>query len=165
MKHISLILLLSVLLSCNNKHTQVLSGLEGEPLPRFNMLLEDSVTYLNSETIPAGKPFVLFYFSTQCPYCRAMTEALKEDINTVNNLPFYFISRSSLDQIKKYDQQYGLSKYKNITVAQIRDSSFAKYYQAQGVPYIVVYDKQKQLKEVLLGKTDVEVIKDIAFRE
>lgn len=163
MKHISLILSLFAILSCNNTHTKMISGLEGEPLPSFNMLLPDSTTHLNSENIPRGKPFVLFYFSPHCPYCRAMTEKLKDEMKTVKGVGFYFIAAAPLNQIRKYDQQYGLSKFKNITMAQVTDTSFSKYYQIQSVPYLAVYNNQKQLNEVLIGVSDVDVIKNIAF--
>ncbi|MEP7371735.1 MAG: thioredoxin fold domain-containing protein [Chitinophagaceae bacterium] len=163
MKYISFSLLLFAILSCNDRHTKIISGLEGEPLPSFNMLLPDSTTYLNSENIPGGEPFVLFYFSPHCPYCRAMTKDLKDEMKTVKDIRFYFIAQSPLNQIRKYDQDYGLSKYNNITLAQVTDTSFSKYYQIQGVPYLAVYNSKKQLKEVLIGICDIDVIKNIAF--
>jgi thioredoxin-related protein len=129
------------------------------------MLLPDSVTYLNSEAIPEGKPFVLFYFTPHCPYCRAMTEKLKDGMKTVKDIGFYFIAQAPLNQIRKYQQEYGLSKYKNITLAQVTDTSFSTYYQIQSVPYLAIYNKQKELKEVLIGVSDVDVIKSIAFEK
>lgn len=165
MKLICLTLLLIAILSCNDRHTKIISGREGEPLPSFNMLLPDSTTHLNSETIPAGKPFVLFYFSPHCPYCRAMTKKLKDEMKTVKDVGFYFIAQAPLNQIRKYEQQYGLSQFKNITMAQVTDTAFSKYYQIQSVPYLAVYNNQKQLNEVLIGVSNVNVIKNIAFEK
>jgi thioredoxin-related protein len=163
MKNIGMSLLLLAIFSCHGRRTIVISGLEGKPLPSFNMLLTDSITYLKSENIPVGQPFVLFYFSPFCPYCKAQVEKIKQEIKIIKDLQFYFIAEFPLYQIKQYDQHYGLSNYTNITLAQVRDTSFSKYYNIHGVPYMAVYNKQKKLKEVLLGISDVEVIKEIAF--
>jgi thioredoxin-related protein len=163
MKYISLTLLLFGMFGCNDTHTKTLSGLEGQPLPSFNMLLPDSATYLKSENIPSSKPFVIFYFSPHCPFCRAMTEKVKDDIKTVKDVGFYFIAQAPMEQIRKYGQEYGLFKYQNITLAQVTDTSFSKYFQIQSVPYLAVYSSKKKLKEVLIGVSDVDVIKEIAF--
>lgn len=163
MKNIMLWWLLIIVLGCNSNRTKVISGLEGKPLPAFNMLLMDSTTHLNTQNIPAGQPLVLFYFSPFCPYCRAQTEEIKSEIESLKNIQFYFLAAFPLYEIKSFDKRYGLSSYNNVTLAQIRDTSFGKYYKIHGVPYIAIYDKQKYLKEVLLGKTDVDVIKEIAF--
>jgi thioredoxin-related protein len=165
MKYLGISLLLLAMFNCNRRRTIVITGLEGKPLPAFNMLLTDSVTYLKSESIPAGQPFILFYYSPHCPYCKAQVEKIKKEITTVKDLQFYFITAFPLYEIKQYDQHYGLSNYTNITMAQVTDTAFSKYYNIPGFPYTAIYNKQKKLKEVLLGVSDVAVIKDLAFEK
>jgi peroxiredoxin len=159
-----LILLFTALFAgCFGGRTRFITGLEGKPLPQFTMLLTDSSSQINTSNITTGEPFILFYFSPNCPYCKAQTEELKEDIKDFGNTHIYFISTFPIHKIKKYEEQFGLSKYKNITTAQVNDSSFSKFYHASGVPYTVVYDKNKILKEVLLGKVSTSDIKSAAF--
>lgn len=163
MKNLALLIVIFSFGGCFGKRPTVISGLEGKPIPSFNFLLTDSVTRLNTDNIPAGQSFVIFFFSPFCPYCKAQTEELKEDIKSVENVNFYFVSAFPLYQLKKYDEQYGLSKYKNITIAQIKDTAFTKYYKISGVPYIAVYNAKKQLKEVLLGKVSTSDIRNAAI--
>lgn len=152
-----------LIMGCFGRRAKVISGLEGQTLPTFNLLLTDSSTRINTNNIPKGKPFVLFYFSPFCPYCRAQTEELREEINSVRELQFYFVSAFPLYQVRIFEDHYGLSKYKNITVAQIKDTMFSKYFKISGVPYIAVYNRDKHLKEVLLGKVNASDIVKAAF--
>jgi thiol-disulfide isomerase/thioredoxin len=165
MKNIGLGVLLIMILSCHGRRTKVISGLEGKPLPSFRMLLMDSVNYLNSANIPVGQPVVLFYFSPFCPYCRAQTQEIKNEINAVKDIRFYFMAPFPLKDIKQFEHHYSLSNCTNITLAQINDSAFSNYYKINAVPYTAIYNKQKQLKEVLLGKCDVDLIKKVAFEK
>ena len=157
-------LLVLVLQSCLGGRNKVITGLEGKPLPSFNMLLTDSLTHLNSNNIAEGKPFVIFYFNPSCPYCKAQTEEIRDNIKSLKNIELYFLCGFPLHQTKIFEANYSLSKFKNITVAQVYDSSFFKYYNIPVVPYIAIYDKQKKLKEVLIGKTNLDDIIEIAFQ-
>lgn len=152
------------LMSCGPRRTKVISGLEGYPLPTFNLLLTDSTTQLNTNNIRIGQPFVLFYFSPSCPYCRAQTEEIKDNIKSLKQIQIYFITAFPLAKIKDFEKHYSLSKYNNITVAQVYDTSFFKYFKIPVVPYIAIYDREKKLKEVLIGKTSLNDIKDIALK-
>jgi thiol-disulfide isomerase/thioredoxin len=152
---------LTLLYACHSGRTKIISGLEGKPLPSFNMLLTDSISNLNSSRIPAGRPIVLFYFSPYCPYCKAETEEIMEKVMLLKNIQFYFISPYPITPIKDFDKRFGLSKHENFIVAQITDTSFSKYYTIPGVPYMAIYDDRKILREVLLGKHNVDDIKEI----
>ena len=163
MKNIWLCVVLIMLLSCHGSRKKVISGLEGKPLPSFKMLLLDSVSYINTANIPTGQPFVLFYFSPTCPYCRAQTEAIKNEFTTIKDIKFYFIAPFPIKEIKEFEQHYSLSNRPNFTFAQIRDTAFSKYYTIPGIPYMIIYNKNKMLKEILLGKTDVDVIRDVVL--
>jgi thioredoxin-related protein len=142
---------------------KLITGLEGKPLPSFNMLLTDSITNINTKSIPLGEPFVLFYFSPSCPYCRAQTEEIKDEIKSLEKIKIYFIAGFPLQQIKNFNKHYELSAYPNLTVAQVNDSSFFKYYNITGVPYIAIYNKEKKLKEIMFGKVPTDEIRNIAL--
>ena len=65
--------------------------------------------------------------------------------------------------IKNYYNHYNLNNYTNIIVAQDSALNFGNYYKAQGVPYFAFYNKKKNLKQVLIGKINISLIKDIAL--
>ncbi|OQP65374.1 hypothetical protein A3860_17050 [Niastella vici] len=159
MKKIVLLLLLVWLTGCSERKPAVVTGLEGKTLPSFNFLLMDS-TQVNTSNIDNGKPAVIFIFSPYCPYCRAQTEAIINDIQSVRNINFYLLSGFPYNLIKDYYNHYQLKKYSNITVGQDYSDFLGNYYKAPGVPYIAIY-KSKKLKQVLMGNVSINVIRNI----
>jgi protein-disulfide isomerase len=164
MKNILIPLLLTAISSCSNNPSALKTDLEGKSLPSFNFLLMDSTTQMNTNSIPYGKPFVLFFFSPYCPYCRAQTEQMIADMNVLSNIQFYFLSPFPFAPVKKYYAHYGLKKYANIILGQDYKNYIGSYFNANEVPYMALYDKEKRLKKVYIGNVGTGVIKDIAIK-
>jgi thioredoxin-related protein len=158
MKIWSILFLITLLAGCTRRQPPLITGFEGKPLPAFNLLQMDSTTRLNTSSIPTGKPIVLFLFSPYCPYCRAQTEDMVKHIKKMEDIQVYMLSAFPFSTLKDYYDQYHLSQYPNITMVQDYESYFANYYKAPGVPFIAIYNKDKMLKEVLMGNVGVKSI-------
>lgn len=150
-------------MACFGKRPTITTGHEGKAMPSINLLLTDSVSYLNTKNIPNGEPIVLFYFSPHCPYCRSLTKEIITNIKNLEDIHFYMLSNFPLSYIKDYKDEYQLDKYHNITVAQDYEIYFSTYFKAPGVPCIAIYGKERKLKQVVMGKVSTSLIKDIAF--
>lgn len=143
---------------------QELTGLEGKPMPSFNLLLLDSVTILNTNNILTNnRPAVLIFISPGCPYCKAQTEEIVKNIKSFKNIHLYFITNFSLESLNQYNEEYQLGKYSNITLAHDYESYFPNYFNVNIIPYIAIYTRNKVLKQVLKGKVSATLIKDIAL--
>lgn len=160
MKKIVIFSLLIYLCSCNER-PPLKTGLEGKPLPSFNLLLNDSSTYLNTSDIPAGKPVVLFYFSPRCPYCRAQMDEIVGDISSLKDIRFYIFTTWPFSEMKRFYNHYQLQKYSNVTVGVDYKNYFLDHFKADAVPYIALYWKDKTLDKAFMGKIDVSQIKEI----
>jgi thiol-disulfide isomerase/thioredoxin len=101
MKQITLIFIITCLASCFGVTPQK-TGKEGKPLPNFSLLLTDSITWLNTRNIPAGKPVALLYYSPFCPYCKTLTQEIIEEMDELKNIQFYFISSFPMPTLKGY---------------------------------------------------------------
>ncbi len=162
MKKITLALCLVTLFGCKNTRPPVITGFEGKPLPAFTLLLSDSVTYINTQNIPIGKPVVLFYFSPKCPYCRAEMSDIVKDITLLKNLEIYVFTNWSFSAMKQFYDEYQLNKYPNLKVGVDYANYFEGNFNAYGVPYIAIYRKDGLLNKAFVGKIDVQLIKDVA---
>lgn len=152
MKQVSLFLIIITLAGCFGAEPQK-TGKEGKPLPEFSLLLTDSTTWLHSRDIPTNKPFVLFLFSPNCPYCKAQTKKIIEDSDQLKNVHFYFISRFPLSELRTYSKEFHLDKQPNITVGLDSAKFVTDYLEAPGFPFMAVYGKNKKLNQAFLGKT------------
>jgi hypothetical protein len=163
MKPALYIIFVFCIIGCFGKKPSFKTGQEGKPLPAVDLLLTDSTSHLNTKNIPVGKSFVVIYFSPQCPFCRALTNDIIDDMDNLSQIHFYFLSTFPINDIKKYCTQHELQNHPNITVAQDYGMYFNKYFNAPGIPVIAIYGKNKKLKEVLMGEVSTNLIKNIAL--
>lgn len=161
MKQITLISLIVCLASCFGV-TPEKTGKERKPMPDFDLLLTDSTTWLNTRNIPAGKPIALLYYSPNCPYCKALTQEIIEEMDELKNIQFYFISSFPMPTLKAYSKAYQLAKYPNIITGMDTSRLMHDYFNAPGIPYLAIYDKDKKLKQAFLGKISGNQIKKVA---
>lgn len=149
-----------VLSSCSLFTPEYESGLEGKPLPDIALQPPNNKLF-NTGTITIGKPFVLFLFNPNCPYCQAQTVDILNHIQDFQRFQVFMIASDSSVIINKFTKYFQLDKYSNISVERDSTSQFINYFNAQGVPYLAFYDKYKKLKKVLPGKQDFPKIKQI----
>lgn len=161
MKYYAIIIIV-LLASCYSKEPEK-TGMEGKPVPGFELLLMDSTKTLNTENIVQGKPFIFFFFGPNCPYSRAQMKSIVEKIDKLKDIDIYAISSESFLLTKKFSELYKLEKFKNITTGFDAKNTFANYMNLQAVPYIAIYDKNKNLKRSFLGETDIDLIRTIAI--
>jgi len=160
MKNIPILFVLICLCGCNEQ-PPLKTGLEGKPLPSFNLLLNDGVTYFNTGNIPAGKPVVLFYFSPECPYCRAQMTNIINDISSLQNVRFYVFTNYPFSELRSFYKHYQLQKYQNIVVGVDYANFFGDYFKIQVVPYTAIYSKDNKLNKAFIGNIPVKQIKEI----
>jgi thioredoxin-related protein len=162
MKYFNFFLIFFLLVGCvQDVHRK--TGLEGKPMPSFDLLLMDSVTHLNTKNIPEGQPIVLLFISPSCPYCRSQTKEIISNIALFQNVRFYILSTYPFQSLKQYYQEFGLNKYRNITVGGNYDLYFVRAFKVDGIPYMAFYSRNKILKQVMIGKLDVGLVRDIAL--
>jgi len=124
-------------------------------LPSFDMLLLDSITHLNAKQIPDGKPIVMMYFRPDCPHCRAETKSLVGNIELLKGIHIYFISGSTIDDIKTFNAQYHLTQYSNITIGKDYEHSFLNIFDPGSIPYMAIYDSNKKLVKIYKGEVSI----------
>lgn len=164
MKTIAYILIIFFLtIGCFGKKPTLETGHEGKNMPSINLLLLDSTTHTNTKNISTNNPIVLVYFSPFCPYCKILTKEIINDIESLKEIEFIFLSDYPLSSLKGYNIDHHFKNYSNITIAYDYQKYFNQYYKSPGAPCIAIYGKDKKLKQVLIGAVSTNLIKDIAF--
>jgi thiol-disulfide isomerase/thioredoxin len=131
-------------------------------MPSFNLLLEDSITVLNTKQIPVGKPILLVFFSPDCEHCQEETINLTKKMSLLKNIEIYFISIQPLADMKYFSHYYHLKDFSNVTMVQDYTVSMPKYFKINVTPYMILFNKQKQLKVIFKGVFPVDsIVKEI----
>jgi thiol-disulfide isomerase/thioredoxin len=138
------------------------TGKEGQPMPDFSILLTDSTTWITPNRLSTNKPMALFYFSPYCPFCKAQTEKILEDMNRLKDIKFYLISPFPMNEIKAYQNKYQLAKYPNIIMGMDTSTFIKEYFEIPGVPYWAIYNKNKKLSKSFVGNINSSQIKKAA---
>lgn len=157
MKCIFFIAIISMLVSCNSRLPNK-TGFEGKALPDFKLLLLDSSTYLNTGSIPTGKPFTVIYIGTHCPYSKAQVEEIVERIKDLKGFSIYIITADSFREMNKLAKHYQLYQYENIVVGVDTKDAFGNFYKITGMPFTALYGKDKLLKKAFSGNLSSRII-------
>lgn len=142
----------------------LMTALEGEPMPCFNLLLADGVTRVSTGAIPPGSPVVVVLFSPECHYCQAMVESIVGQIATLAGIHFYLVTPCPVAEVREFSRRYRLDKYSNIVVGMDYDNFLLCHSKTTVIPYITIYDRDMRLKEAVFGPTDDRKIKEIVCR-
>ena len=130
-------------------------------MPDFKIQLLDTTVKIHTADIPNGKPVVLFFFGPDCPYCQALTRELTKRMDELKDTRFYLVTVADFKEIQMYDTLFHLDKFKNVQIGKDVDGFFFSYYKAPGFPYLAVYDKKKEFREIIIGGISVDSLKKV----
>ena len=134
------------------------SGLEGRLLPEFSLLLSDSLTRLNTNDIPTGKPFIMLGFSPYCVHCQGEILDIIQHIKRFGDTTIYLVTAFPYSDMKKLYNAYHLAKYPNIVTGVDNKDFFLRYFKATAIPYAAIYDAKKRLKGVIIGQANADLL-------
>ena len=139
-----------------------LTGFEGKTMPNVRFLLPDSLTYFTTQRIPEGKSTVIFYFSPDCPLCRAQMTEMTKNIGQLKDTKLLVLTFARFNAFKSFYEEFKVRQYPNITAGQDYTDSIGHYFKLKGVPFTAVYNGQKKLSRAFTGRTSVAQIKAAA---
>lgn len=160
---ICLLLLVAALVATSfTRPVAVKTGMEGKPVPSFDLVLVDSVTRLNTSQIPEGKPFVIIGFAPFCRHCQDETQDIIAHIQQFKDIDIYYVSAEPLQDMNLFYKHFHLKKYPNVIMGRDTKEVFFTYYKASATPYTAVYDRQKRLKAAFTGQVHAEYLAKMA---
>jgi hypothetical protein len=83
-------------------------------------------------------------------------------MDDLKNIQFYFLSSFPMPALKAYSKTYQLARYPNIITGQDTSHLMKSYFDAPGIPYLAIYNKDKKLNETFLGEISANQIKKVA---
>lgn len=130
-------------------------------LPPITLFMADTVTKYNTDSLPKGRPTLLVFYGRNCPYCDTMTENIVQHIDTLKDVNIVTLSAGEFHYVDVYNKKFELSKYSNIKNGLDYNNVLFTFYGAQGLPFIVFYDQNRQIKRANLGTLSVDSIRYI----
>lgn len=128
---------------------------KGDTVPSIDILLPDSLSYVNVRSASRGKSIILFYFGPDCPYCQAETREIISNINLLKNIQFYFLTPYSFPEMKRYYRDFNLEEHPDIFVGFDYKYDFVKYFNTQSVPFMAIFNSKRVLTDTFLGNLSI----------
>jgi len=127
-------------------------------LPPFRLLKVDSVTYFGKADVPKNKPVLIILFDPNCDHCQHETEDITNNIDSFQNIQIVMVTNADFKDTKKFYENYGLAKFKNITIGVETVYFLATFFNIHNLPYLAMYDKKGKLISTHEGTWKVEKI-------
>lgn len=125
-------------------------------VPSYKILLMDSSTFAYKYQLKKNRPVVVIWFNPDCEHCQQETKWITDSMKLLKNIQFIFASYSKFEELKKFYNEYGLSKFENIIYGRDVQYQLPRFYELKYTPYVAAYDKDWKLIRVFEGGTTVE---------
>lgn len=119
-------------------------------IPAFDITRADGSIF-NTSDIPAGKPALFIFFSTDCSKCRMFVRELQANYKPLKDINIYMATPMAMDGAKIFAHDVGLDYFKNITWGVDAQNFVKPFYDVTGLPAAVVYNGDKQLVQRFNG--------------
>ena len=124
-------------------------------VPSYKILLMDSATYAYKYQLKKNKPVVVVYFSPDCDHCQQETRRITDSMQLLKNIQFVFVSYAPFPQLKKFYEEYGLNRFKNVIYGRDEQFFFPRFYDVKFTPFVAVYGPDWKLIRVFEGGSTV----------
>lgn len=115
-----------------------------QTVPEFELQTLDNITFTNANLKP-NLNTIFIYFNSECDFCQHEAKSINDNLNDFKNVQFIFVSTEDIATIKQFSKEHKLNNKPNITFLYDNSSHFATQFNAQSIPYILIYNQNNQL--------------------
>lgn len=130
-----------------------------QTLPNFSFKTIKGLNFTEKQL--KNKPTIFIYFNSDCDYCKSEATKIKERLNEFKNTQLVFVSFEQTEGIVQFTKTYGLNNQENVIFLEDTKGEFSKIFDANTIPYILVYDTNKKLLKKFKGATKVSNILEV----
>jgi len=115
-----------------------------QTIPKFELKTLNDIPFANSNLKP-NISTIFIYYNSECDFCHHEAESISRNLNEFENVQFIFVSTENIDTIKQFSEKHKLDNQAIITFLYDSDYQFTTQFNAQSIPYVLIYNKNKKL--------------------
>jgi thiol-disulfide isomerase/thioredoxin len=121
-------------------------NLLGDPLLDFKAFDAKGNTF-SQENLTKGQPIMFVLFNPSCGHCQELLVQVRDNIALYENVNIVFLTGKPLKSVlPNYVVNVKVDKMKEINVVSDESEVTMKLFEYQGIPQIMLYDKNHKLK-------------------
>ncbi len=126
-------------------------------LPEFGKVLINGTTSIDSLS---NKATIISYINTNCRFCLAEIESIRQHPSLSNESRILLISDEPKKRLELFARSFGLD---TLSIEMVWDSSGAikTLYDINGVPSTFIYGRDEKLLERFKGETNAEMLYEL----
>ncbi|WP_336128007.1 peroxiredoxin family protein [Mesoflavibacter sp. CH_XMU1422-2] len=128
-----------------------------EIIPEFEFLTLDQKPFTKAN-LKTNLNTIFIYFNSECDFCQHEAQSISNNLDSFKNVQIIFISTESIDTIKKFSEQYNLNNQQNITFLNDNLNTFSSRFDANSIPYLLIYDQNQKLIKKHKGQLNAKGI-------
>jgi len=122
-----------------------------ETIPNFSFITLDKKVFTNSD-LKLNTPTVFIYFNSDCDFCQYEAQSISEHSTYFKNVQLLFVSTEDILTIKNFAISYDLLNQSNISFLQDNTDTFSNRFDANSIPFLLVYNKDQVLVKKYKGQ-------------
>jgi peroxiredoxin len=128
-----------------------------EIIPEFVFLTLEKQPFSKANLKPDINT-IFIYFNSKCDFCQHEAQSISENLDSFKNVQFIFVSTEPIATIKQFSEQYHLNNKQNITFLHDNLNNFSSRFDANNIPYLLIYDQNQKLIKKHKGQLNTKGI-------
>ena len=128
-----------------------------QSLPEFSFKMLNNQAF-NQNNISTIQPKLFIYFNSDCDFCHEEAKQIQEHLKQLKNTQIIMISHENSEGIKAFAEKYNLINEENIIFLEDEKLEFSEIFDANSIPFMLLYSKDNQLIKKFKGATKIENI-------
>lgn len=115
-----------------------------ETIPEFEFLTLSQQPFTKANLNPNSNT-IFIYFNSECDFCQHEAQSIGDNLDSFKNVQFIFVSTEPIEIIKQFSKQYNINSKQNITFLYDSFSAFSSQFDANSIPYLLIYNEDQKL--------------------
>ena len=128
-----------------------------QTLPEFSFKTLENANFTNANLKP-NTATVFIYFNSECDYCQHEAQSISDNIEQFKDLQLLFVSTEPIETIKAFAKTYKLINLQNTTFLYDSTHNFSNRFDANAIPFILIYNEKQELVKKHKGQLKPEAI-------
>ena len=128
-----------------------------EIIPEFEFFTLEQQPFTKANLKPSTNS-IFIYFNSECDFCQHEAQSISDNLDSFKNVQFIFVSTEPIAIIKQFSEQYNLNNKQNITFLYDNFSTFSSQFDANSIPYLLIYDQNQKLIKKYKGQLNANGI-------
>ncbi|MCI2230031.1 peroxiredoxin family protein [Polaribacter sp. MSW13] len=128
-----------------------------QTIPKFELKTLENISFSNAD-LKQNTSTIFIYFNSDCDFCHHEAESISQNLEKFKNVQFIFVSFEETEAIKKFAELYKLNNQENIVFLEDKKGDFSIQFNANSIPYILIYNQKNELVKKHKGQLNANGI-------